>query len=109
MRQLKLISESVTRKGTVLIVTRKCGEGLFIGDDIRITILEVWGKQVRLGIEAPITAVVLREEIYQRIQEENHQATGSRDIDVSTSPNSGDRNENCGLHSINYFHKPSSR
>ncbi len=55
----------------MLIVTRKCGEGLFIGDDIRITILEVRGKQLRLGIEAPLSAVVLREEIYRRIKEEN--------------------------------------
>ena len=61
----------MTKRETVLIVTRKCGESLFIGDDIRITILEVRGKQVRLGIEAPITAVVLREEIYRRIKEEN--------------------------------------
>jgi carbon storage regulator len=81
----------MTRKVTVLIVTRKCSEGLFIGDDIRITILEVRGKQVRLGIEAPITVVVLREEVYRRIQEENHQPKGSRDIDVSASPNSGDK------------------
>ena len=61
----------MTKRETVLIVTRKSGEGLFIGDDIRITILEVRGKQVRLGIEAPITTVVLREEIYRRIKEEN--------------------------------------
>ncbi len=67
----------------MLILTRKSGEGLFIGDDIRITILEIRGKQIRLGIEAPTTVVVLREEIYRRIQEENLQAAGVRDIDVS--------------------------
>jgi carbon storage regulator len=67
----------------VLILTRKSGEGLFIGDDIRITILEIRGKQIRLGIEAPASVVVLREEIYRRIQEENLQAAGARDIDVS--------------------------
>ena len=83
LAQGTLISESVTRNGTLLILTRKCGEGLFIGDDIRITILEVRGKQIRLGIEAPITAIVLREEVYRRIQEDNLQAAGTRDIDVS--------------------------
>jgi carbon storage regulator len=67
----------------VLILTRKSGEGLFIGDDIRITILEIRGKQIRLGIEAPASVIVLREEIYRRIQEENLQAAGARDIDVS--------------------------
>ena len=67
----------------MLILTRKSGEGLFIGDDIRITILEIRGKQIRLGIEAPTTVVVLREEIYRRIQEENLQASGARDIDIS--------------------------
>jgi carbon storage regulator len=73
----------VTRKVTLLILTRKSGEGLFIGDDIRITILEIRGKQIRLGIEAPTSVVVLREEIYRRIQEENLRAAGARDIDVS--------------------------
>ncbi len=67
----------------MLILTRKSGEGLFIGDDIRITILEIRGKQIRLGIEAPTSVIVLREEIYRRIQQENLQAAGARDIDVS--------------------------
>ena len=67
----------------MLILTRKSGEGLFIGDDIRITILEIRGKQIRLGIEAPTSVVVLREEIYRRIQEENLQAAGTREIDVT--------------------------
>ncbi len=67
----------------MLILTRKSGEGLFIGDDIRITILEIRGKQIRLGIEAPTNIVVLRDEIYQRIQEENLQAAGAQDKDVT--------------------------
>lgn len=67
----------------MLILTRKSGEGLFIGDDVRITILEIRGKQIRLGIEAPTSVIVLREEIYRRIQQENLQAAGARDIDVS--------------------------
>lgn len=67
----------------MLILTRKSGEGLFIGDDIRITIVEIRGKQIRLGIEAPTNIVVLREEIYQRIQEENLQVAGAQDKDVT--------------------------
>jgi carbon storage regulator len=67
----------------LLILTRKSGEGLFIGDDIFITILEIRGKQIRLGIEAPTNIIVLRDEIYQRIQEENLQAAGAQDKDVT--------------------------
>jgi carbon storage regulator len=66
----------------VLILTRKLGEGLFIGDDIRITVVEIRGKQIRLGIEAPSHVVVLREEIYRRIQEQNLQAAAIEDINL---------------------------
>lgn len=58
----------------MLILTRKLGEGLFIGDDIRITVVEIRGRQIRLGIEAPSHVVVLREEVYCRIREQNLQA-----------------------------------
>jgi carbon storage regulator CsrA len=58
----------------MLILTRKAGESLVIGDQIRITILEIRGKQVRLGVEAPPEVVVLREEIGQRLALENLQA-----------------------------------
>ena len=58
----------------MLVLTRKLGESITIGDDIRVSIIEIKGKQVRLGIEAPQQTVVHREEIYQRIQEENRMA-----------------------------------
>ena len=58
----------------MLILTRKLGESITIGDDVRITIIEVKGKQVKLGVEAPQQTTVHREEIYQRIQEENRMA-----------------------------------
>ncbi len=66
----------------MLILTRKSGEGLFIGDSIRITVLEVRSKQIRLGIEAPSNVVVLREEIYRRIQEQNLQAASIQGVDL---------------------------
>lgn len=55
----------------MLILTRKLGESITIGDDIKIQVLEVKGKQVRLGIQAPKKYTIHREEIYQRIQDEN--------------------------------------
>jgi len=58
----------------VLILTRKSGERITIGDRIRVTILEIKGKQVRLGIEAPKDTRVHREEIFQKIQHENRLA-----------------------------------
>jgi flagellar assembly factor FliW len=60
----------------LLILTRRIGEAVIIGDDVRVVILEVRGKQVRLGIEAPLDVVVLRDEIFQRLNQENLQATG---------------------------------
>jgi len=59
----------------VLILTRKLGESITIGDDIKVSILGVRGRQVRLGIEAPNDVVVHREEIYVKIQAENRKAS----------------------------------
>jgi len=52
----------------MLILTRRVGETLCIGDDIKVIILGVKGNQVRIGIEAPKHIEVYREEIYERIQ-----------------------------------------
>ena len=57
----------------MLILTRKLGESITIGDDIKVTVLGIYGRQVRLGIEAPLKVVVHREEIYERIQQEKAQ------------------------------------
>jgi carbon storage regulator len=54
----------------MLILTRRMGETLIIGDDVKITVLGVRGHQVRLGIDAPKHVSVHREEIYNRIKQE---------------------------------------
>ena len=58
----------------MLILTRKPGESLYIGDDIKITIVEIKGHQIRVGIDAPKEFRIYREEIYLAILEENKQA-----------------------------------
>lgn len=55
----------------MLLLTRKLGENIRIGDDVKITIVEVKGNHVKLGIDAPPSVKVHREEIYERIQAEN--------------------------------------
>lgn len=54
----------------MLILTRRVGETLMIGDEITVTVLAVKGNQIRLGVKAPQEVPVHREEIYLRIQEE---------------------------------------
>lgn len=61
----------------MLVLTRKIGEGIAIGDDVKIVVMQIKGKQVRLGIKASPTTIVHREEIYQRIQDENRSAAES--------------------------------
>ncbi len=63
----------------MLILTRRIGEVLRIGDDVSITILGVKGNQVRIGIDAPKDVAVHREEIYQRIKREQGQAAAPSD------------------------------
>jgi len=61
----------------LLVLTRKVGEGITIGDDIRVVVMQIKGKQIRLGIKAPQGTAVHREEVYQRIQDENTAASKS--------------------------------
>lgn len=66
----------------MLILTRKLGESINIGEEIKISVLGIHGRQVRIGIEAPMNVVVHREEIYVKIQEENRKAQSSITTDL---------------------------
>lgn len=55
----------------MLILTRRVGESLMIGDEVSVTVLGVKGNQVRIGVNAPRDITVHREEIYERIKREN--------------------------------------
>ena len=59
----------------MLVLTRKSGEAIRIGDDVRIVIVSIKDNHIKLGIEAPLSNPVHREEIYLRIQQENQNAS----------------------------------
>ncbi len=67
----------------MLILSRKVGEAIIIADNIKIRVLENKGGLVKLGIEAPDKVIVHREEIYQRIVEENKRAAMDSPEDLS--------------------------
>ena len=61
----------------MLILTRRVGETLMVGDDITVTVLGVKGNQVRIGVNAPKDVAVHREEIYERIKHEQSHKNGT--------------------------------
>ncbi|PIE37598.1 MAG: carbon storage regulator [Gammaproteobacteria bacterium] len=64
----------------MLILTRRVGESLMVGDDIKVTFLGIKGNQVRLGVNAPRDVAVHREEVYKRIQDDqNHEGDAEND------------------------------
>ena len=69
----------------MLILTRRVGETLMIGDDVTVTVLGVKGNQVRIGVQAPKDVAVHREEIYQRIEQE------TQDVSPKTSKNAAEK------------------
>ena len=80
----------------MLILTRKQGESVAIGDDIKVTVVEIQGKQVKLGVKAPREISVHRQEVYEKIQEENIRAAQISEDDLAqlrdsvTQENEGD-------------------
>jgi carbon storage regulator len=66
----------------MLILTRRPGESLYLGDSVKIKILSVQGKQIKLGLEVPSDMTVYREEVYLKIQEQNRLAAESSKQDL---------------------------
>jgi len=70
----------------MLILTRRVGETLMIGDEVTVTVLGVKGNQVRIGVNAPKTVAVHREEIYERIKKEHGEDHGGGEQGGGQSP-----------------------
>lgn len=67
----------------MLVLTRRPGQSVYIGDDVKVTLVEIKGNQVRIGIDAPSSVRIFREEIYLQILEEN-QSAAALSADVPT-------------------------
>lgn len=67
----------------MLILARKTGDAIAIGDAITIRVLEIKGGQVKIGVEAPADVAVHRQEVYQRIVEENKRAAEEAPVDLT--------------------------
>ncbi len=66
----------------MLVLTRRIGESIKINEDVKITVIDVKGKNIRLGIEAPKDTKLYREEVFLRIKQENRSAATPADIDL---------------------------
>ncbi len=71
----------------MLVLTRKAGEGIVIGDDITIKVIEMKGGGVRIGIDAPKNRKIYRQEVYDRIIQENRQAVQWKMVDLDSLSN----------------------
>ena len=73
----------------MLVLSRKLNERIIVGDDIVISVVEVRGDQVKLGILAPRSVKVFREEVYEAIQDENRKAAASSAVELPAIPLAG--------------------
>jgi len=80
----------------MLIITRKAGERITIGDDIVVTIIEVKGSVVKLGVEAPRSVSVHRQEIYDKIREQNIKAAEIDESDLTMAVSILNKNRSGG-------------
>ncbi len=78
----------------MLVLTRKVGQGVLIGDDVRVTVLECQDGRIRIGIDAPKDCKIYRQEVYERICRENREASqwdeASLDLLNSVIPKKGE-------------------
>ena len=65
----------------MLALTRKKGESLMVNNDIEITVLEIRGDQVKIGIQAPKNVPIYRKEVYLQIQKENEESVAATNLD----------------------------
>lgn len=68
----------------MLVLSRKAGEGFLIGDDITVKIIESKGGTIRIGIEAPRDKKIFRQEVYDKIKQENVEASQWNNVDLDT-------------------------
>ena len=66
----------------MLALARKVNDSIMIGNDIEITVLEIKGDQIKLGVKAPKSVPIYRKELYVQIQEENKQAGSAVDVEA---------------------------
>jgi carbon storage regulator len=70
----------------VLIITRRAGEKIMVGDDVTVHVMEIVGNQVRIGINAPKSVPVYREEIWEAVRAENRAAAQNAPDELGVTP-----------------------
>ncbi len=70
----------------MLVLTRKLDEGIYIGNDVKITVIEITGNQVKLGISAPKDVSIFREEVLNKIIEDNIGSIAAEKPDIKNLP-----------------------